>query len=170
MTTLDDPRLKFCPWCGAPLQRTHKRGAIRPVCTQCDYVHFFDPKVAVVVILTDGDKLLLGKRVMDPRRGYWAAPGGYVDADEDPHEAALREVKEETGLDVALHQIVTIHPALSYPNGATFVIFYRGEILSGTPVAADDVEELGWFALDDLPPIAFDSTLDVIKILAADER
>lgn len=96
---------------------------------------------------------------MAPRRGAWDIPGGFVEAGERPEQAARREVKEETGVDVRLRRLLGIFPGVYGPGRApTLNIYYIGHLKSGarTPVPKDDVAELAWFPLDRLPArIAF---------------
>lgn len=104
-------------------------------------------------------KILLGKRGVDPERGKWGLPGGYVDYAEDPAQAAVREFIEETGLTV---EITALLDVIFPVGGVTIVIAYAGRITDGTLCAADDVEAVGWFGPDDLPEIAFQSTQRIL--------
>ena len=92
--------IRFCPHCGIAVETREFAGKERPVCPQCDWVYFPDPKVAAGVLVIQDDKVLLVRRVMKPQRGYWGIPAGFVDAFEDPARAAERECLEETGLEV----------------------------------------------------------------------
>lgn len=136
-----------------------------PVCTGCGRLHHLDPKVGVGAVVRDAEgRLLLVRRGVPPARGRWALPAGYVDADEDPREAAAREVLEETGLRVRCGEVVDVYPG---GGGASFFLAFAAELVGGTLAAADDVLDAGFFALDDLPELAFASTLDVIDRLTA---
>src|SRR5262245_20809056 len=97
-----DDEVKFCARCGTALGRREVGGRVRPVCPACGYVVFFDPKVAAVTLIERDRKALLVRRVMNPERGKWTIPGGFVDAGEDPRLAAERECLEETGLQVEI--------------------------------------------------------------------
>lgn len=153
--TQDDavPPFRFCPWC---------TGALRPDdraqrCEDCGAVLHRDPKVGVgVVVRDDQGRLLLVRRGIEPGLGLWCLPAGYVDADEDPREAAARECLEEAGLVVTVGDLVDVYPSAG--GGASFFLAFRATVQSGTPVAGDDATEVGWFAVDDLPPLAFEST------------
>jgi ADP-ribose pyrophosphatase YjhB (NUDIX family) len=152
--------IRFCPRCGQTLTEQVYSGKLRKVCAACHYIHFADPKVAVVVFMEQGGKILLGKRGVDPERGKWSLPGGFVDYGEDPAKAAAREVAEETGLTAQITHLIDVMFAAS---SSAIVICYAGRVLSGTLRAADDVEEVGWFAPNDLPEIAFESTARLIN-------
>lgn len=137
----------------------------RAMCTACGRVHHLDPKVGVgAVVLDDQRRLLLVRRGVDPGLGLWALPAGYVDAGEDPRAAAEREVLEETGLVVRCAEVVDVYPG---GGGASFFLAFWAVLVSGTPVAGDDALEARYCALDDLPPLAFESTDDVVRRLRA---
>ena len=151
----------FCQVCGAAMVNDIRFGRQRRVCPACGFVHFEDPKVAVVMFVECDGRVLLVQRAVNPERGKWALPAGYVDYDEDPRDAAVREVREETGLEVAISELVTVEggPAAAGQPGASIVIIYRAQVTGGTARAQDDVAALGWYGRDDsLPPIAFEST------------
>ncbi len=146
-------------------------GTIRRVCSGCGLVHFRDPKVAVVVLIHDLGQLLLVKRAVAPEKGKWALPAGYVDADEDPRQAAIREAREETGLHIEIVRLVDVlhNPPMpnEHKNGASIAIVYEGQIVGGTLCAGDDAEAVGWFRLAALPAIAFESTRRAVQIWLA---
>ena len=138
-------------------------GKIRPVCPACKRVHFVDPKVAAAVLLECDGKVLLTRRVNDPRRGLWVTPGGFVDADEAPTAAAARECEEETGLKIEIVELLDVLSTRGFPNSATIVIFYRGKVIGGELRAGDDADRVEWFGPDELPEIAFESTKTVLE-------
>lgn len=144
----------FCPRCGAPLVWQQASGRLRPVCPRCGHVVYFDPKVAVLAFVVHEERLLLVRRALPPRQGEWAMPAGFMDYDEDPRQAVMREVLEETGLHVRVERLLEIFPRRD-DGQADLVIAYACTWLSGTPQAADDAEALGWFARQQLPPLAF---------------
>ena len=133
-------------------------GRRRPVCPVCGYVVFYDPKVAVVIFVADGDQLLLVKRHNDPGSGHWALPAGFVDADEDPKVAAIRETQEETGLVVAVDRLIDLLHRPDDDGLADLVIAYRAHVVGGSLAADDDADDAAWFARDDLPETALATT------------
>jgi 8-oxo-dGTP diphosphatase len=126
-------------------------------------MYFADPKVAAGILVEQDEKVLLVRRVNEPFKGLWTLPAGFVDADEDPARAAERECLEETGLSVKVTGILDIRWGREHPRGADFVIFYRGQVTSGTLQPGDDAEEAVWFERSNLPPLAFKSTAFILQ-------
>jgi 8-oxo-dGTP diphosphatase len=149
--------VNYCPRCGTALEPRERFGGLRPCCPACGYVHFYDPKVAAAVFIQQAGQVLLIQRAVEPERGKWALPAGYVDAREDPRATAVREVREETGLDVRLTGLVDVLHSTLQP-GASIIIVYAGEITGGRLQPLDDATDVAWFGPEDLPEIAFEST------------
>ncbi len=139
-----------------------KFGLVRPVCPQCGWIYFVDPKVAAAVLVEKGGRVLLVRRVNEPFRGLWTLPAGFVNGGEDPAEAAERECLEETGLSVRVRRVLDVIAGQEHERGADFVIVYLADVLSGELAAADDADAAEWFAYDALPPLAFRATQKVL--------
>ena len=154
--------IHFCPRCGSPVTQEFAFHRERPVCPSCGWMYFADPKVAAGVLLEQDGKVLLVKRVNEPFRGRWTLPAGFVDADEDPARAAERECFEETGLSVKVTGLIEICFGREHDRGADFIIFYRGQVSGGELQPGDDADEAAWFERDDLPPLAFKSTIKIL--------
>ena len=163
---------RFCPSCATPLVDAAVFNQVRPRCPACGFIHFRDPKVAVIAFVTYNDRLLLICRAVDPARGQWALPGGYMDAGEMPREALRRELEEEVGLDVRVGRLLEIFP-MEDPDATTGNRERRGIVLAFAAEPAnddlitlqsmDDVSAAGWFTVDELPEeIAFSSTRTLI--------
>src|SRR4051795_10723846 len=122
---------RFCPRCGGSLEKRNLRPVDpeRLVCTACEFVFYLDPKVAVGTIIRTADsQLVLVRRAIEPGYGLWVFPGGFVDRGEALTQAAIREAREESGLDVRLDRLVNIY---SYPEAAVIVIVYAATALGG---------------------------------------
>jgi len=158
-----DSYIKFCPRCAAEVTHEEKFGMMRPVCPQCGWIHFVDPKVAAAVLIEQDGRVLLVRRVNEPFRGMWTLPAGFVNGGEDPAEAAARECLEETGLSVNVTRVLDIISGREHERGADFIIVYFAEILSGELIPAVDADAVEWFARNELPPLAFKATQKVLS-------
>jgi len=134
-------------------------GRMRRKCLNCGFVFFRDPKVAAGVLAEQAGKVLLVKRLYDPHMGEWALPAGFVEIDEGPIAAALRELTEETGLIGRVTGIVGTYHIRSDPRGSIVTILYYAQIVDGELKAGDDAAEVRLFAPEELPEnLAFAST------------
>jgi 8-oxo-dGTP diphosphatase len=157
--------VNYCIRCGELLKITFVSGTNRPACENCGWVYFPDPKVAAAGLISDGNRILLVRRSVDPSRGKWTLPAGFIDAGEDPRKAVERECLEETGLCVEVDSLLDVIFGQEHSKGAHIVIVYRVNVLSGTMRPGDDVDQVEFFLLDKLPEIAFKTTLKVIEVL-----
>lgn len=135
----------------------------RRACTQCNFIHFTDPKVGVGVVLIQQGKILLVRRTMHPEIGKWSIPAGYIDHGEDPEVVAVREAWEETALTVKIEKLLDVYHNPPEEGGATIFILYLAKIVSGTPQAGDDADAVGFFGPNELPELAFKSTHQAVE-------
>jgi 8-oxo-dGTP diphosphatase len=163
------PTVNYCPRCGEALEQLHRFGELRPTCPGCGYVHFYDPKVAAAVFIEAQGRILLIKRGVEPEIGRWALPAGYVDAREDPRATAIREAREETGLDVRVTRLVDVFYS-GREQGASIIIVYAAAVTGGQLRPLDDALDVGWFGPDDLPDLAFESTRTLVGTWATSLR
>jgi ADP-ribose pyrophosphatase YjhB (NUDIX family) len=151
---------RFCPQCGTPLRRRLVFGHRRQICPECGYIHFNDPKVAVGVVAQRRGRLLLVRRNHEPRLGEWSFPSGYVDAGEVLEEAAVREAKEETGLDVRIQRLLG-----AYSSAGERVIFiaYAARVTGGRIEVGAECQDVRFFPPDTLPPLAFSHDAAILR-------
>jgi len=157
---------RFCPACGGALSlRQIKAGEPeRLVCRACGRVEYLDPKVAACVVPEREGRILLLRRSINPGRGKWVMPGGFVDRGELPAEAAVREAAEEVGLRVEVGPLIGVFGNHQSP----IIIVYGTSRVEGEAEPLDETQAVRWFAPDQIPwaDLAFDSTCQALTALA----
>ena len=144
--------IKYCQRCGGTMvDRTVERKFLR-ACPACGFIAFQDPKVAAAVLVVLDGGLVLVKRGVEPERGRWAFPSGFVDRGESVEDAAAREVKEETGLDVRITGLVGIYSETGSP---VILAVYSAEVTGGNLAPGHDADESATFPISDLPSLPF---------------
>ena len=155
---------RFCPRCGKPLDsRVLKTGEPpRLVCSACAFVFFLDPKIATGVVFAYGGGILLVQRAIHPSYGKWVFPGGYVDRGETLEAAAVREVREESGLAVRLTRLLGVY---SFPGNPVIVVAYAGDVTGGSLRIDEESLAVRSFPPAEIPwdQLAFPSTVQVLK-------
>jgi len=163
-------RSRFCPLCAAPLLKRVPPldDRIRDVCSACGFVVYMNPKIAAGTVPVGPDgRIALIRRGVEPRVGAWSWPCGYVEMDEDVPGCAVRETREESGLDVELGPLLGLYSYAATADeggisGTGMVIAcYRARVTGGTLVAGDDATDARWVAPADIPwdELAFDSSI-----------
>jgi 8-oxo-dGTP diphosphatase len=164
--THDDPHaFRFCPRCGHSLDSRVLRAGDPPrlVCPACGFIFYLDPKVAVgTIIRTDRDRLVLVRRAIEPGYGKWVFPGGYVDRGEQLLDAAVREAREESGLDVRLDGLVNVY---SYTGRTPVIVVYAATATGGRLAVDDESLECAEVEPSGIPwnELAFRSTSEALQ-------
>ncbi|MGB3717123.1 MAG: NUDIX domain-containing protein [Candidatus Promineifilaceae bacterium] len=157
-------QFKYCPFCGTRLLSKEKGGKQRPSCPNCGFVQFRNPVPGVVVVIEKDGYVLLGKRAGGFGTGKWGLPQGYIEFDEDFLTAAIREVQEETGLDIEIRSILNVVSNLLSPRLYTLAIVLLAGVEAGELCAGDDLETLEWIPLSGpLPEMAFEADEYIIR-------
>jgi ADP-ribose pyrophosphatase YjhB (NUDIX family) len=156
---------KHCPRCTAPLR--HENGRVD--CAECGFVEYANSKpTASAVIVDDEGRVMLSKRAIEPAAGKWDLPGGFVEEGEHPVECMHRELREEAGVDLRDTEFIGAFMDW-YETGqgtvSTLNLYWSARIADGTPEPRDDVEELRFFAPDEIPwdEVAFSHIPDLIS-------
>jgi 8-oxo-dGTP diphosphatase len=165
---------RFCPRCGATLERRVRGGMARPSCPACGFVFFANMGVGAAVVVTDdaGRVLLVQRGPGHYGAGLWCLPCGYVEWDEDVREAAAREALEEAGVAVEIDDIVQVTVNRHEPDRPTVGIWFAAHLRdpAAPPVAGDDAVAAGWFDPAATPPLAFPTDAPVLMRVAAARR
>lgn len=147
---------KFCPKCSARLKMKELDHKPRAICPECGFVHYANPVPAAGVILVENGKILMVRRRFEPRAGLWSLPAGFLESDEDIRECAVREMKEETNLDVRIERLFNVYSAFDDPRTITLLVVFTASRIGGELRCGDDASEARFFDLDSLPEeIAF---------------
>jgi 8-oxo-dGTP diphosphatase len=155
---------RYCPACAASLSRCGDETK-RASCPSCGWVHYRNPAPGVVILITDENRVLLGKRAQSSYAARkWCLPGGYIEFGEDFLTAAIREVQEETGLTVEINSILSVCSNFLAAELHTLVVVLHARIIGGTQVPGDDLDELAWFPLDGpFPELAFEADHHIME-------
>jgi 8-oxo-dGTP diphosphatase len=118
-------------------------------------VQYLNPAPAAGVLVRDGGRVLLVQRRYEPFRGLWVVPSGFIEYGEDIRDTAVREVREETGLEVEIDSLHAVESCRDDPRGDTVVVLFGGRVVGGELRAGDDAIGAAFFPVGELPPIAF---------------
>jgi ADP-ribose pyrophosphatase YjhB (NUDIX family) len=142
-------------------------GLERRVCPHCDFVHWRNPAVGAAVLIRDeeGRVLLVRRAPGATRSGRWSVPAGFVDYGEEVRAAAARELEEETGLVAEVGEVVWVASNFHDPAKLTVGIWFAGTVVGGTLRPGDDADDAGFFDLDDLPDLAFETDAELLAAL-----
>ncbi len=149
----------YCPMCATRLERVELSGESRNRCPECRFVHWRNPGVGAAVLVRDGSgRILLVRRAKGATRaGLWSVPAGFVNYGEEIRAAAARELEEETGLIAEVGAPVFVASNFHDPAKLTVGVWFAGTVVGGVLEAGDDADDAGFFALDELPPLAFET-------------
>ena len=154
-----------CPICSDALVEAHDGQEMRPHCPRCSRFYYSNPVPAACCFLTnEAGELLLVQRSVEPRRGMWTLPGGFVELGETTDEAALRELREETGLSGEGTRLIGASTRASKITGGVIVLGYHVDRWEGEMRAETDAMDLGFYAPDKRPPIAFEVHQELLVI------
>jgi len=147
---------RYCPRCGSPLVERVIEQKRRAICPSCEFVHYRNPVPACGVVLVENGRVLLVQRKFEPHVGMWTLPAGFVEADEDAAGCAVREMKEETNLDIEIVRLFNVYSAFDDPRTPVVLVLYLGKRTGGDVRGGDDASDAKFFDLGALPPdIAF---------------
>lgn len=165
METYQSRNIIFCPKCKAQLN--HEGNAAS--CSNCNFTYYLNPAPCTVVLIHKDNQVLLGKRAIEPNFGTWDLPGGFIEVGETAEHGAIREAREETSLEVKINKYLGSAPDIYGDTLVpTLVFVYAVEIISGEIKAQDDISELKWFDLDQIPSVvAFPTVNTCLDMLRA---
>ena len=151
---------RYCSRCGGSLVTRPAGGhePARQACAACGWVHYRNAKPTGSALVVRAGRVLLVRRAIEPARGAWDIPGGFLEHNEHPEAGAVRELREETGLDIRITRLLGIYLDV-YPYGdptdpdTTLNLVYLAVAPKGEPQPADDAAAIGWFGPNELPDV-----------------
>ena len=159
----DSEWAKFCPRCGSALEARYLEAEqhIRKICTGCGYIFYLNPKVVAGAVPRQQDRIWLARRSIEPSSGSWTFPAGYVDLGESVPQAAIRETREETLLDIRLDGLLNVY---SYAAVDIVLVVYCATVIGGVAGVTPESLEVRDFRLEEIPwsSLAFQSTRDAL--------
>ena len=160
-----DGAFRFCPVCGGALAARQLKDGDPPrlVCQACGFVFYLDPKLAVgTIIIDDRERIVLVRRAIEPGYGKWVFPGGYVDRGEEVQRAAVREAREEAGIDIRLDRLINVY---SYSGRTPVIVVYAATMIGGSLSCDDEGLEARFFEPHKIPwdELAFRSTDEALR-------
>jgi len=141
----------YCFQCGSGLETCLIDNHEREVCPACGWVYYAQLKVGAAVLVEKDGKLLLLQRSYEPWKGSWIVPAGYGEADEDPKDAAKREVREETGLEVEVGDLVNVYYFADDPRGNGVAFVYQAEKIAGEIKINSEASAAKFFRWNEIP-------------------
>lgn len=163
--------MKYCSSCGSPVTHEIPEGdnRHRHICASCDEIHYKNPNIVVGVIAQWQGKIILCRRAIEPRIGFWTMPAGYLEINESTDEGAAREAEEEAGIDVEIGELLTL---INIPQIGQVQMIYTGELNSPAFSAGIESLEVQLLSEDEIPwnELAFPTVKIALEHYFADRR
>ncbi|MEM6653045.1 MAG: NUDIX hydrolase [Pseudomonadota bacterium] len=137
----------------------------RRVCQRCDFIDYQNPKIVAGSVVTQGDQILLCKRAIEPRRGFWTLPAGFMELGESVEEGAQREAREEAYADIEIDRLLAVY---SVPRIGQVQVMFRARLIGGYGVGPES-EAVDLFDWKDIPwsELAFPTVVWALTHFAA---
>ncbi len=154
---------KYCPLCGTRLRKDFVEKRERKKCPSCGWIWYSNPLPSVVCLVkNDKGEVLLIKRGVEPGKGKWALPSGFMEQEETPEEACIRELEEETGIKGKVKRLIAVYSEFTEIYGNVLLLAYEVEPFSFNVTPGEDAEDGRFFNINNLPEIAFNSHRKII--------
>ena len=156
----------YCVRCGTQLVPRMIEGREHEACPNDDFVLWHDPKVSSAVVIEADGGIILGRRAIEPGYGLWCLPGGFVNDDEHPADAAKRECREEIGAEVDITGLIGVYHVAKQDAPSMVGLAFRARLADGERFSPGaEMLEVRVFPVDELPPLAFPSHRQVVADL-----
>lgn len=144
------PVMKYCSECGAPVVQRVPAGDDRQrhVCTRCEHIHYENPRMVVGCIIEREGELLMCRRAIEPRHGFWTVPAGFLELGESAMQGAVRETHEEAGARV---EVIAPYAHIDVPRIGQAYLLYRARMVEPQFAAGTESLEVRFMRPDELP-------------------
>jgi ADP-ribose pyrophosphatase YjhB (NUDIX family) len=163
--------MNFCSQCGAKVEQRIPAGDDRPrhVCTACEHIHYENPRMVVGCIIEQDGKLMMCKRAIEPRHGYWTVPAGFLELGESAPQGAVRETREEA---LARVEVIAPYAHFDVPRIGQAYLLYRARMLEPDYGPGPESLEVRFMAPDELPwdDLAFPVVKAALELYLEDMR
>ncbi|NPU95439.1 MAG: NUDIX hydrolase [Gammaproteobacteria bacterium] len=163
--------MKYCSHCGHPVSLKVPEGDNRErhVCDNCGTVHYQNPRIIAGTLPVFGDRVLLCRRAIEPRLGYWTLPAGFMENGETTEQAAARETFEEADAEVDIHGLYTV---FNLPHISQVYLFFRADVIDGRHGPGTESLESRLFEEHEIPwqDLAFPTVARTLQFFFADRR
>lgn len=156
---------KYCSYCGITIQKHFIDDKDRDYCVQCKTVYYENPlPVASCILINNKREVLLVKRKKDPYKDMWCLPIGFAESGEEVKDAALRELREETGLFGEIVKLIDVDTIENYFYGSLAIITYEVQCIGGELAPGDDASDVRYFPINETPALAWSSNSKAIAL------
>ena len=163
--------MKFCSQCGSNVEQKIPEDDNRPryVCVKCDIIHYQNPNIVAGTIPLNGEKILLCRRAIEPRYGFWTLPAGFMENQETTTEAALRETWEEAEAKVEINALYSV---INVPQIDQVHMFFLAKMLDDKFGAGPESLETQLFCEAEIPwdELAFPTVKKTLKLFFEDRK
>lgn len=156
------PIQKYCSFCGNEVVYKFAEGRNRVVCEHCNTIHYTNPKIVVGALSVWEDKVLLCRRAIEPRKGFWNLPAGYLEDFEKAEDGAIRETWEEAGTDIEIQQVLAVY---NIPQANQVYIHFYAKLKDGIVRNGEESIESALFSEAEIPwnEMAFTSSVFALR-------
>lgn len=148
---------KYCPLCTSSLEWGVRYGRNRQYCPNCGFINYVNPLPTTVALAEADRKILLIKRGIEPLKGIWTLPSGFMETGESPEQACLRELKEETNMEGVIKDLIGVFHSITPMYGDIISIIYYIKLYPGCPSPGDDADGVKLVAIDKIQDLGFPS-------------
>ena len=163
--------MKYCSECGSEVTLEVPSGdnRLRHICSQCSTIHYSNPKIVAGSLPVWKDRVLLCRRAIEPRHGFWTLPAGFMENDETTIEAAIRETEEEAGANIAIRDLYTM---ISLVHINQVYMMFLADLKDKDFAPGEESLEVALFREHEIPwdEIAFPVIAETLKLYYADEK